>query len=72
MARTLGRNLRAWRESHDLSQEKAAHMLGYHRTYWADLERAERNPTLRTVERLAAQLGVKPLELLRPAWGFSR
>jgi hypothetical protein len=30
------------------------------------VERGERNLTLRSVERIAAQLGIDPVELLRP------
>ncbi|HLN17533.1 MAG TPA: helix-turn-helix transcriptional regulator [Acidimicrobiales bacterium] len=60
----FGRNLLAYREAKGLSQEAMADYLGVHRTYIGSLERGERNPSLRTVERLAEQLGVDPLSLL--------
>jgi transcriptional regulator with XRE-family HTH domain len=54
----LGANLRTLRLRRGLSQEALADALGIHRTYIGGLERGERNVTLRTVERLAEQLGV--------------
>ncbi len=48
-----------------LSQEAFAELLDVHRTYVGGLERGERNPSLRVVERLAEELEVEPLELLR-------
>jgi transcriptional regulator with XRE-family HTH domain len=65
LQRALGRNLRAYRRQHGLSQEAFADMVGVHRTYMGGLERGERNVTLRSVERIAHRIGVKPLELLR-------
>jgi len=67
LQRALGRNLRAYRQARGLSQEAFADFLGYHRTYVGGLERGERNLSLRSVEKMAAQLGiVDPLDLLRP------
>jgi transcriptional regulator with XRE-family HTH domain len=60
----LGRNLRTFREAEELSQEAFAERLGFHRTYWAGIERGERNLTLRSVERIAAKLKIEPLLLL--------
>lgn len=60
----LGRNLRAFRKAEELSQEAFAERMGYHRTYWAAIERGERNLTLRSVERIAAKLEIETLLLL--------
>jgi len=60
----VGKNLQAYRKAQGLSQEAFAHELGVHRTYMGSLERGERNLSLRSVERLAEQLGVHPIELL--------
>lgn len=38
-----------------------------HRTYMGGIERGERNLTLKSLERIAGQLGIDPLALLRPA-----
>ncbi len=67
LQRTVGRNLRAYRERRGLSQEAFADVLGVHRTYMGAVERGDRNLTLQTVERLAAQIKVKPLTLLEPS-----
>jgi transcriptional regulator with XRE-family HTH domain len=64
LQRTVGRNLRAYREARGLSQEAFADVLGVHRTYMGAVERGERNLTLQTVERIAGQLNVKALSLL--------
>lgn len=66
LQKTLGRNLRTYREAKGISQEDFAHDLGFHRTYMGAIERGERNLSLRSVERLALQLGIDPLSLLRP------
>jgi transcriptional regulator with XRE-family HTH domain len=65
LQRTLGRNLREYRQRRGLSQEAFAVTLAVHRTYMGGLERGERNLTLRSVERIAARLGIEPLDLLR-------
>lgn len=67
LQRILGQNLRAYREARGLSQEAFADVLGLHRTYVGGLERGERNLTLKSVERLAAQIDEEPLSLLRPS-----
>jgi transcriptional regulator with XRE-family HTH domain len=64
LQRTVGRNLRAYREARGLSQEAFADVLGVHRTYMGAIERGERNLTLRSVERIVARLGLDPLVLL--------
>ena len=40
LQRTVGRNLRAYRQSKGLSQEAFADILEVHRTYWAALSGA--------------------------------
>ena len=66
LQRNVGRNLRAYREERGLSQEAFAGVLKVHRTYAGGLERGERNLSLRSVEKLAAAIGVEPLALLSP------
>jgi transcriptional regulator with XRE-family HTH domain len=67
LQRILGQNLRAYREARGLSQEAFADVLGVHRTYMGGVERGERNLTLKSVERIAAQIEQEPLSLLRPS-----
>ncbi len=67
LQRNFGRNLREYRLARGMSQETFAEVLGVHRTYMGSVERGERNLTLRSVERLAAQIDEEPLTLLRPS-----
>jgi transcriptional regulator with XRE-family HTH domain len=66
LQRTVGRNLRTYREGKGLSQEAFAEELGVHRTYMGGIERGERNLTLKCLERIAEQLELDPLALLQP------
>ncbi|MET0432861.1 MAG: helix-turn-helix transcriptional regulator [Cellulomonas sp.] len=66
LQRTVGRNIRRIRTAGDLSQEDLADRIGHHRTYVGSVERGERNLSLRSLERLAASLGVDPVALLVP------
>ncbi len=67
LQRTVGRNLRAYREDKGLSQEAFADELCVHRTYMGGVERGERNLTLKSLERIAARIGLEPLDLLQPS-----
>lgn len=64
LQKTVGANLRRYRQREGLSQEKLAERLGVSLNYAGEIERGERNLSLCSVERLAEQLGMKPLELL--------
>lgn len=61
---TVGRNVRRYRVERGWSQYSFAEHVGLHRTYIAAVERGERNVTVRTVEKIAAGLGMDPLALL--------
>lgn len=58
--------VRERRSSLELTQEELALRCGLHRTYGGAVERAERNPSLATIEALAQGLGLDPYELLKP------
>ena len=60
----VGRNLRRFRRDLGLSQEAFGEQVGWHRTFVGAVERGERNLPLRTVERIAEQIGVDPRLLL--------
>ena len=64
LQRTVGRNLRTYRQAKGLSQEAFADVLGVHRTYMGGIERGERNLTLKSLERIAGRLELDPLTLL--------
>jgi transcriptional regulator with XRE-family HTH domain len=64
LQRAIGRNLRQLRLAQGLSQESLAERLGYSRGYISELELGKRNLSLRSFERLAADLDTTPLALL--------
>lgn len=63
----MGQNLRRVRVRWGLSQERFGEAVGWDRTLVGAVERGERNLTLKTVERLSARIGLRPIELLRDA-----
>ena len=65
LQKTVGRNLRAYRLERGLSQEAFADQLGVHRTCMGGVERGERNLTLKSLEKMAEQIGVEALTLLQ-------
>ncbi len=57
--------LRELRQQRGMSQETLAFESGYHTTYIGQLERGQKNPSLRTILGLASVLTILPSELLR-------
>ena len=62
----FARNLRILRQARGLSQEELAHGAGIDRTYISSLERSIYNASIDVVDRLAAVLDVKAMQLLNP------
>lgn len=60
----FGQKVREERIKLDLSQEELAVRAGVHRTYVGMVERAEKNITLRNIERVAKALRININELL--------
>jgi transcriptional regulator with XRE-family HTH domain len=60
----FGANVRRCRKEKQISQEKLAGFGGVHRTYAGMIERAEKNITLRNMEKIAKALGVEIAYLL--------
>lgn len=63
--KVFGDRVRELRTEKGWSQDELAHRADLHRTYVGGVERAERNVTLQTVEKLAKALGVEPWELMK-------
>jgi transcriptional regulator with XRE-family HTH domain len=60
----FGENVQKYRKEKQISQEKLAEFAGVHRTYVGMIERAEKNITLRNMEKIANALGVGIADLL--------
>ena len=60
----FGKNVQKHRMDQQLSQEQLADKAGVHRTYIGMIERAEKNITLKNIEKIANALQVKISDLL--------
>jgi len=61
----FGECLRLLRNKRGLSQEEFAARCKLDRTYISGIERGRRNPSLRNIKKIAAELGVTLSELFR-------
>jgi transcriptional regulator with XRE-family HTH domain len=59
----FGKNVRIYRENSGISQERLAQTCGLHRTYIGSIERGERNISLENIQKIAAALHVKIIDL---------
>ena len=64
IAALFGRNVRAARTRAGMTQEALAEASGYHPTFVGNVERGYRVPSLPTLIRIAAALGVPASELI--------
>ncbi len=65
LERLFGRILQELRTERGLSQEELGFESNYHRTYISQLERGQKNPSLKAIFRLAEALGIRPSEMIR-------
>jgi transcriptional regulator with XRE-family HTH domain len=61
--RVFGTNLRRYRETLGISQEKFAELCGLHRTYISDVERFQRSISLTNVQKIADALEIDAFKL---------
>ena len=61
--KVFGKNLRNYRTSCNLSQEKFAEMCGLHRTYISDIERGQRSISLCNIQKIADALCIDTYKL---------
>jgi transcriptional regulator with XRE-family HTH domain len=59
----LGAAIRERRSSLQISQEELAVRAGLYRTYLSDVERGARNPSIKTIEKIAQALQVPVVKL---------
>lgn len=59
----IGDNIRMLRQKNGLSQEQLALLSNMNTSYIGQIERGEKNPTIRTLEKIAAALSIEFIEL---------
>jgi len=64
MLQKFGEKMQKARKAQGISQEELAERLSMHRTYIGMIERGERNPTIRTLYKIAKELKLSSGELL--------
>jgi len=67
---SLGQVVRGLRSKRGHSQESFAHTVGLHRTYMSDIERGERNVSLRNLVRIADTLEIPLSRLIAMAENY--
>ncbi len=70
LERVFGVRVRQLRKSRGWSQEALADAVGLAVTYVGQIERGQRNPSLKVVERFAEIFGVDAVSLLTPLPGY--
>jgi transcriptional regulator with XRE-family HTH domain len=60
----IGNNIRIFRQKSGLSQEQLALQSGMNTSYIGQIERGEKNPTVRTLEKIATTLGITFIDLI--------
>lgn len=58
IAKILGQRIRNYRTAKHLSQEKLAELSGHHPTYIGQIERAEKNVSVESIEKISTALNV--------------
>ena len=61
----FGKRIELLRKKQNLSQEELAFRCELHRTYIGAIERGEKSPTLKTIEKIANGLNVEIIELFK-------
>jgi transcriptional regulator with XRE-family HTH domain len=65
LASLMGQRVRERRLELGLTQQELADLCGLHRSYIGEIEIGRRNPTLRSIVKLARALQVDVVDLLR-------
>lgn len=60
---TFANNVKKYRLSIGLSQEKLAEMCGLHRTYISDIERSQRSISINNIQKIANALNIPTYKL---------
>lgn len=63
--KSFGQRVKKIRLDKGLSQEEFADLSGFHRTYIGMIERGERNPSLKNIQKLAKTFQISLSELFK-------
>lgn len=66
----IGQKIRRLRNSHGLSQEQFANLVGLDRTYISGIEQGKRNVSIVNLEKLAHAFGISISELFEDLWAL--
>jgi len=61
----FGETIKHFRNKFELTQEELAEKCGFHRTYVGQVERGERNPSLKNIYIFANSLNISTVELFK-------
>jgi transcriptional regulator with XRE-family HTH domain len=64
VGRRVGANIKRLRQAQGLSQEELGDRAGMHRTFISQIERAVKNPTIQTLDKIAIALKVSLTDLV--------
>jgi transcriptional regulator with XRE-family HTH domain len=64
ITKKLGDNVKKLRQESRLSQSELAAELAVDKSYISNIENGKKNPTLKTIEKIAQVLGVSPDKLI--------
>ncbi|MGG4143875.1 helix-turn-helix transcriptional regulator [Paenibacillus algorifonticola] len=62
----IGENVRFYRQKKGLSQEQLALQSEINTSYIGQIERGEKNPTIKTLEKIAAALNITLIDIISP------
>lgn len=63
LAELFGKRIQQIRKTMDLTQDEFAKLIGFHRTFIGQVERAEKNVTLKTIDQICTKLNMSVEEL---------
>lgn len=64
LLKALSKTIKSKRQKLNLTQEELAEKSGFHVNYIGGIERAQRNPSIDSLVRIARALGISPKDLM--------
>lgn len=64
LLKALSKTIKSKRQNLNLTQEELAEKSGFHVNYIGGIERAQRNPSIDSLVRIARALGISPKDLM--------